>query len=86
MKTMLAPSMMCAPIDKLALVLDTFEKCGIEYLHVDVMDGVFVPNLMLGTEQDPARYPPYDHAARKEDQLVRSAAWRICQRALRKYA
>ena len=75
MKTMLAPSMMCAPIDKLALVLDTFEKCGIEYLHVDVMDGVFVPN-----------YPPHDHTAGKEDQLVRSAAGRIRQCALREYA
>lgn len=51
MKPMLAPSMMCVsewqnPGD----TLRTLESCGIELLHADVMDGSFVPNLMLGTE------------------------------------
>ncbi len=38
---------MCADVTQIREVLDTFSKCKIEYLHVDVMDGVFVPNLML---------------------------------------
>ena len=51
MKSLLAPSMMCVsewqnPGD----TLRTLERCGIELLHADVMDGSFVPNLMLGTE------------------------------------
>ena len=46
----IAPSMMCAGICDLREYLDSFKKLGIEYLHVDVMDGVFVPNLQLGTD------------------------------------
>ena len=42
--------MMCADIFKLRETVDTFEKCDIEFLHIDVMDGVFVPNLQLGTD------------------------------------
>jgi len=46
----LSPSMMCSDIGALRETLTIFEKYGVDYLHIDVMDGVFVPNLMLGAE------------------------------------
>jgi len=41
--------MMCADIGRIGETLDTFKKEGIELLHIDVMDGEFVPNFQLGT-------------------------------------
>lgn len=50
-RAMLAPSVMCVSEWKDSEeVLSALEEGGVEVLHVDVMDGEFVSNLMLGTE------------------------------------
>lgn len=50
MKNMISPSLMCADFTKLKEELKKLEDNGIEYLHIDIMDGVFVPNFTLGTD------------------------------------
>lgn len=50
MEKKISPSLMCADFLSLGAELKKLEKGGIEYLHVDIMDGVFVQNYTLGTD------------------------------------
>lgn len=50
MKKQISPSIMCADFFALTDCIKQFEACNIEYIHVDIMDGAFVPNFTLGTD------------------------------------
>ena len=50
MEKRISPSMMCADIFSLRETLEAFVKNQISYLHLDIMDGDFVPNFTLGTD------------------------------------
>ena len=49
-KAYISPSLMCVDLMNVQKDIEDLEEAGVDYLHVDMMDNHFVPNITLSVD------------------------------------